>query len=189
MTNRTCSVDGCDRPHYARSWCHMHYGRWRANGTTDRRELTLEDRFWSKVDKTGDCWIWLASVDGRGYGQFNYGNGTNRRSHRLSLELTGAGVPADLHVDHICGNRRCVKPAHLRPVTSKQNLEHVIKLRKDNTSGYLGVTRRRNKWHARVVHDGEVFIVGNFDDIEEAAEAARLKRNELFTHNNRDRAA
>lgn len=167
----------------------MHYSRWMANGSTDRTPLTVEQRFWSKVDKSGDCWVWTASVDGRGYGQFNYGDGTNRRAHRLSLELVGEEISADMQVDHICGNRRCVKPSHLRPVTSKQNLEHVIRLRKDNTSGYLGVTRQGSRWHARVVHNGEVYLLGNHDTPEEAAEAASLKRLELFTHNDRDRAA
>lgn len=32
MGQRTCSVDGCDRTHYARGWCAMHYKRWKAHG-------------------------------------------------------------------------------------------------------------------------------------------------------------
>ena len=27
-----CSIVGCDRPFYARTWCTMHYKRWRATG-------------------------------------------------------------------------------------------------------------------------------------------------------------
>lgn len=26
------------------------------------------DRFWSKVDKSGDCWKWIAAKDDGGYG-------------------------------------------------------------------------------------------------------------------------
>lgn len=32
MAQRTCCIDGCDRPHEARGWCKTHYARWRANG-------------------------------------------------------------------------------------------------------------------------------------------------------------
>lgn len=28
MSDRTCSVDGCDKPHAARGWCDTHYRRW-----------------------------------------------------------------------------------------------------------------------------------------------------------------
>lgn len=41
MAERTCTVQGCNRVHYARSWCEMHYDRWRKHGdpltVTDRR--------------------------------------------------------------------------------------------------------------------------------------------------------
>lgn len=37
MTHATCSVDGCDRAHYGKTLCAMHYQRWRKTGTTDAR--------------------------------------------------------------------------------------------------------------------------------------------------------
>jgi hypothetical protein len=27
-----CTIDGCERPHYGRGWCNMHYTRWRTHG-------------------------------------------------------------------------------------------------------------------------------------------------------------
>lgn len=32
MSERTCSIDGCAKPHEARGWCPAHYRRWRATG-------------------------------------------------------------------------------------------------------------------------------------------------------------
>lgn len=32
MANRTCSIEGCDRPHCGRGWCSMHHQRWRKHG-------------------------------------------------------------------------------------------------------------------------------------------------------------
>lgn len=29
---KTCSIDGCERPHLARGWCKKHYYRWRRQG-------------------------------------------------------------------------------------------------------------------------------------------------------------
>lgn len=29
MTNRTCSIPDCEKPHWARGWCSAHYQRWR----------------------------------------------------------------------------------------------------------------------------------------------------------------
>lgn len=30
--SRVCSVEGCDRPHYGRGWCQLHWGRWKRTG-------------------------------------------------------------------------------------------------------------------------------------------------------------
>lgn len=32
---RKCSLDECDRPHYAKNYCRMHYTRWTRNGTLE----------------------------------------------------------------------------------------------------------------------------------------------------------
>lgn len=34
MAQSTCSIEGCGKPHLARSWCSMHYRRWRVTGST-----------------------------------------------------------------------------------------------------------------------------------------------------------
>lgn len=170
-----------------RGMCDMHYRRVKKAGTLPPRK-TIADRFWEKVDSSGECWEWTSSKR-MGYGRFRKTPGEEVPAHRFSLELAGTPAPEGIDVDHICGNRSCVRPAHLRLATRKQNLEHVNRLRSDNTSGYQGVTKRRGKWHARVVHHGTRYLLGTYETAEEAGEAARLKRLELFTHNDRDRAA
>lgn len=32
MEQRTCSVEGCGKPHYGRGWCSMHHQRWKSHG-------------------------------------------------------------------------------------------------------------------------------------------------------------
>lgn len=69
----------------------------------------------------GECWIWLCH--GRtadGYGTMKY-RGRSTQAHRASfMEFVGP-IPAGLELDHLCRRRDCVNPAHLEPVTHKEN--------------------------------------------------------------------
>lgn len=186
MPKPTCSIDGCESPVLARGWCGKHYKRWEAHGDPTKL-ITQVDRFWANVEKSDGCWTWTGGKRA-GYGRIRF-DGRGRQAHRVSLLIHGTPVDDELDVDHRCGNRACVRPEHLRVATRKQNLEHLTVLRSDNTSGYRGVSPRRGRWTARVSHNKTVYLLGDFDTPEEAAEAARKKRNELYTHNDLDRIA
>jgi hypothetical protein len=82
---------------------------------------TVEDRFWSKVDRTAYCWNWTAGTRASGYGSF-YWNGKNWSAHRVSFTLTNGPIPEGLVIDHICRNTGCVRPEHLRAVTQRVNV-------------------------------------------------------------------
>lgn len=79
------------------------------------------ERFWIKVNKTDDCWIWLAGVDEKGYGQFRF-NGKTSKAHRVSYILTFGNIQDDLVIDHLCRNRKCVNPNHMDLVTQAENV-------------------------------------------------------------------
>ena len=87
-----------------------------------------------------------------------------------------------MQLDHICHNRACVKPEHLRLVTNKQNQEHRRGATARSQTGVRGVSPHLGLWRAQVGHHNENITVGYFDTIAEAEAAVIAKREELFTH-------
>lgn len=112
---RTCGIDGCENPRWARMWCGKHYARWHRTGsptTPSRFDLTLEERFWSKVDKSGDCWTWQGTRGHHGHGALKVA-GSMVAAHRLSWEFANGAIPPGAYICHRCDNPPCVRPDHL----------------------------------------------------------------------------
>lgn len=125
----TCRVDGCERErgrHTAKGLCGLHYERLRKTGRLDLAPgPTVADRFWAKVDRSGECWTWTGATNGAGYGQFHLAGTDGRRqryAHRFAYELERGPIAEGLTLDHLCRNPRCVRPDHLEPVPMGVNV-------------------------------------------------------------------
>lgn len=87
------------------------------SGDTMTRRLYVLHRI---AETEGGCWQWQLSSGSHGYG--NAYNGTTVvLAHRMSFEAFRGPIPTGLTVDHICRNRMCVNPAHLRLLTNVEN--------------------------------------------------------------------
>lgn len=114
-----------------------------------RRFAPIEERFWSKVDRSGgpdSCWLWLRTCAPNGYGVTRLW-GDQRRyqisAHRAAWTLTHGPIPPGLFVCHHCDNKPCCNPAHLFLGTPKDNLDDMY--RKGRQRIPLGEARGMSK--------------------------------------------
>ena len=100
-------------------------------------------------------------------------------SHRLAwLYMTGSW-PID-QIDHRNGVRNDNRWSNLREATQAENQQN-HKMRRDNTSGFIGVARFRNKWRAQIQINGRLKHIGCFTTPDDAHAAYLAAKAELHT--------
>jgi hypothetical protein len=91
-----------------------------------RKKISLEERFSEKfrvVD--GGCWLWTASKNRGGYGQF-MAYGRPHLAHRISWRIHHGLLPDELHVLHKCDTPACVNPNHLFLGSDADNVQDML---------------------------------------------------------------
>lgn len=73
----------------------------------------LLEKFWARVEKGPECWIWRGAKAALGYGQFFETRYRAILAHRLSWNVAHGAIPEGMGVLHRCDNPPCVRPEHL----------------------------------------------------------------------------
>ena len=86
-------------------------------------KCTALDRFRSKyvVDEATGCWVWTGARNPKGYGRFRVDDKL-ASAHRFAYEQFVGRIPDGLVLDHLCRNRGCCNPEHLRACTNRENI-------------------------------------------------------------------
>ena len=112
-------------------------------------------RFWSKVDKSGECWLFDAPVNPHsGHPAFGIGGGKSVNASRAAW-MIAFGEPGDLSVLHHCDNGKCVRPEHLHLGTLAQNTAEMDE-RGRRGRGWTYPDRRGERYHTAKLTDAQV---------------------------------
>ena len=81
-------------------------------------------------------------------------------------------------IDHINGNRTDNRIENMRPATKLQNNANAS-IRRDNTTGFKGVSINKGKYVANIRIGGKKVSLGSFETALEADAAVRVRREEI----------
>jgi hypothetical protein len=98
------------------------------------------------------------------------------KAHQLAW-LHVHGEPPDDELDFINGDKSDIRLVNLRPATRADNARNAN--RPSNSTGYRGVKKFHNRFHAVIRHGGKRHFIGTFATAEEAYEAYCAKAKEL----------
>ena len=90
-------------------------------------DWSVTEKMLSKIEiiPESGCWVWMGATNLRGYGQVKRGFRGKKKIkgvHRIFYEHYVGPIPEGLEIDHLCRERTCVFPKHLKAVDHDENI-------------------------------------------------------------------
>ncbi len=104
----------------------------------------------------------------------------NYAAHRLAWVFAYGEWPIG-YIDHMNGVKTDNRLCNLRCVNQSENIQNVSKPHIDNVSGYLGVSKNKKKWRAKIVLGGTIYRLGTWPTTHEAHAAYLGAKSVLHT--------
>lgn len=183
---KTCDYPGCGRASdewkIVRGYCTRHYQRMKSSGrlrVEKPRYMSPGEALEGRTERRGDCLIWTGTKNQKGYGRLRVGWNLES-AHRVAFELAHGPIPDGAEVDHVCFNRACVEPAHLRLADRSTNSQYRRGAQPNSKSGIRNVHEKNGKWYVRLKVKQKNRIWGPFETVDEASTEAKRRREEFF---------
>ena len=113
------------------------------------KNMSIEERFFEKVNKTDSCWLWTGALSSSGYGSFGVA-GKATAAHRYSYQIHNGEIPEGLIICHTCDTPSCVNPDHLWLGTYSDNMKDMVAKDRHGSSS-------RVQTHCRRGHDFDIY--------------------------------
>ena len=192
---KLCSVEGCDRKHYAHGYCRMHHRQWKQYGyiktIKSRRDINdiveYEDYIELIIKDGNDKEIARTKIDKEDYERINicsWGVGISREevfyvrnSNYGYLHKFILNCDESMQVDHINHDTLDNRKSNLRICTQEENVRN-RSTQSNNKLGVKNIKFDRNHYQVRIMKDGKTYSKC-FRTLEEAIEWRDNKLEEL----------
>lgn len=185
MASPRCATEGCEKAPHAKGWCNVHYMRMKRTGQADKarpwiRDLEERMEFYTARNEQSGCLEWTGTVLENGYGYMSKTLSGTHAPHRHAWAVANGPIPRGAWIDHICHNRRCVEPRHLRLANVVQNGTNRAGANRNSTTGVRGVHRHQGGFRVRMQFKGKHHDGGVFSTLAEAEVTAKQMRDALY---------